>query len=54
MSLIALHYEFKEKIGTGSFGTVYRVEDIATNNIFAIKLLGNNTIFVLKSLTVPL
>ncbi len=38
MSLIALHYEFKEKIGTGSFGTVYRVEDIATNNIFAIKL----------------
>jgi len=38
MSLIALHYEFKEMIGSGSFGTVYRVEDIATKNIFAVKL----------------
>ena len=38
MSSIALHYEFKEKIGSGSFGTVYRVEDIATKKIFAIKL----------------
>ncbi|MDP8241838.1 MAG: protein kinase, partial [Candidatus Celaenobacter antarcticus] len=38
MSLIALHHEFKEKIGTGSFGTVYKVEDIATKKIFAVKL----------------
>jgi len=38
MSLIALHYELKEKIGTGSFGSVYKVEDIATKKIFAIKI----------------
>ena len=38
MSLIALHYELKEKIGSGNFGTVYRVEDIATKNILAIKI----------------
>ena len=38
MSLIALHYELKEKIGSGSFGTVYSVEDIATKKTFAVKI----------------
>jgi len=38
MSLIALHYELKERIGSGSFGTVYSVEDIATKKTFAIKI----------------
>ena len=38
MSLIALHYELKEKIGTGNFGTIYKVEDIATKKAFTIKI----------------
>ena len=38
MSLIALHYKLKEKIGSGSFGTVYTVEDIANKQILAIKI----------------
>jgi|GEM_PF-1152871 len=38
MSLIALHYELKEEIGRGAFGRIFRVEDIATKKIFAIKI----------------
>lgn len=38
MTIIALHFNILEKIGEGSFGTVYRVEDTRTKENFAIKV----------------
>ncbi|MGC9337410.1 MAG: serine/threonine-protein kinase, partial [Candidatus Cloacimonadia bacterium] len=38
MTLIGLHFNILEKIGAGSFGTVYRVEDTRTKENFAIKI----------------
>lgn len=32
-------YEFKEKIGAGSYGEVYKAVEKATNRIIAIKLI---------------
>ena len=44
MSLIALHYELKEKIGSGNLGTVYKLEDIATKKVFQIKIFDKISI----------
>jgi serine/threonine protein kinase len=30
-------YETLEKMGTGSYGSVYRVKEVATGNIYALK-----------------
>ncbi len=44
MSLIALHYKIKEKVGEGNFGTVYKIEDIATKKAFAVKIFDKISI----------
>jgi casein kinase 1 len=38
-------YELSEKIGSGSFGTVYRGRDITTNELWAVKIEKPNIRF---------
>ena len=33
-----MRYKVKDKIGSGAFGEIYRVEKVYTNEVFALKL----------------
>lgn len=53
MASIGLHFNILEKIGEGSFGTVYRVEDSRTKENFAIKVFDKVPLAEIKESLSP-
>jgi serine/threonine protein kinase/signal transduction histidine kinase/Tfp pilus assembly protein PilF len=53
MALIGLHFNTLEKIGEGSFGTIYKVEDTRTKENFAIKVFDKVPLEEIKEHLLP-
>lgn len=41
---VSEHYKILEKVGRGTYGTVYKVRGLKDNKFYAIKKLENNDV----------